>query len=264
MVSLQLALALYHTLVVGAFSFDLASPDESGILLWREFAVSDCTIDLRAPVPAVSVLESPVVPNLEEVLRESLRRGRFAMARNDFPSARVEFEQVLGQAPTELSALVSLGWIAQREQLWEQSELYLRRALKLSMEDGSIWLALGVATLEQDKLEAATAAFLQTVLLEPKNARARRFLGLTLGKRGWYDGAEQEIRKSLEIEPEDAGAHFNLAVFYLQRRPPSVELARRHYYKARDLGFAADPEIEAKLTKVVGRLPSPGVGINFR
>ncbi|MEI6714973.1 MAG: tetratricopeptide repeat protein [Verrucomicrobiota bacterium] len=192
-------------------------------------------------------------PKSDEKVRELLKKGKTAVSQNQIAAAKTEFVRVLEQVPDDLTALVNLGWIAQREQLWEQSESYLRRALKQSVEDPAIWLAIGLATLEQGKLESATAAFAQTVVLDPKNARARRFLGLTLGKRGWLDGAEQEIRKSLELDPDDAGAHFNLAVFYLQRRPPALELARRHYYKARDLGFASDQEIESQLAQGAGR-----------
>jgi Flp pilus assembly protein TadD len=55
------------------------------------------------------------------------------------------------------------------------------------------------------------------------------------------------MRRAIELDPEYAEAHFNLAVFCLQRQPPAVELARRHYQKALDLGAAPDPELETKL-----------------
>ena len=48
-----------------------------------------------------------------------------------------------------------------------------------------------------------------------------------------------------------AEAHFNLAVFYLQRTPPAVELARRHYQQALNLGAAPDPQVEKSLTEPV-------------
>jgi Tfp pilus assembly protein PilF len=55
------------------------------------------------------------------------------------------------------------------------------------------------------------------------------------------------MRKALELQPDYQEAHFNLAVFYLQRNPPAVELARRHYQKALDLGGAPDAEVARAL-----------------
>jgi Tfp pilus assembly protein PilF len=55
------------------------------------------------------------------------------------------------------------------------------------------------------------------------------------------------MRKAIELDPEYAEAHFNLAVFYLQRSPPAVELARRHYERALELGAAPDPDVERSL-----------------
>ena len=105
-------------------------------------------------------------------------------------------------------------------------------------------MILGVIYYDQNKLDRALAALAQAVLFEPKDARAHHFLGVTIGKKGWYLGAEDEMRKAIELNPDYAEAHFNLAVFYLQRSPPAVELARRHYQKALDLGAAPDPQVE--------------------
>jgi len=59
--------------------------------------------------------------------------------------------------------------------------------------------------------------------------------------------AQEAARKAIELEPDYAEAHYNLAVFYLERNPPAVELARRHYYKSVDLGGAPDPDLEKKV-----------------
>ncbi len=185
--------------------------------------------------------------NAEGEIQKWLRKGRLALGTKDFGEAREAFEKVLLENENELESLANLAWLEQREQNWARSEVLLKRGLKQAFEDASLWMSLGVSLLEQGKLDGATAAFSETTALDPKNARARRFLAITLGRRGWYDGAEQELRKSLELEPDDAGAHYNLAVMYLHRKTPSVELARRHYFRARDLGFAQDEEVEAKL-----------------
>jgi Flp pilus assembly protein TadD len=55
------------------------------------------------------------------------------------------------------------------------------------------------------------------------------------------------LRRAVEIRPDYADAHFNLAVFCLERDPPAVELARRHYRRALDLGAAPDPLVERAL-----------------
>ena len=52
------------------------------------------------------------------------------------------------------------------------------------------------------------------------------------------------IRKAVELDENYAEAHFNLAMVYSERQPPAIELARRHYYRARALGAAADPDME--------------------
>ena len=44
-----------------------------------------------------------------------------------------------------------------------------------------------------------------------------------------------------------ADAHFNLALMYLDRKPPALELARRHYEKAVSLGAEKDEVVEEKL-----------------
>ena len=72
---------------------------------------------------------------------------------------------------------------------------------------------------------------------------------MTIGRKGWYFGAEDEMRKAIELAPDYPEAHFNLAVFYLQRTPPAVELARRHYQKALDLGAAPDPQVAKSLAE---------------
>ena len=57
------------------------------------------------------------------------------------------------------------------------------------------------------------------------------------------------MRKAIELQPNYTEAHFNLAVFYLQRTPPAVELARRHYQKALDLGASPDAQLEKSLER---------------
>ena len=64
---------------------------------------------------------------------------------------------------------------------------------------------------------------------------------------GWYDGAEKSLLQAIQLDPDYQDAHFNLALIYLDRDPPSLKLASKHYREARRLGVPADKELEKRL-----------------
>lgn len=162
-------------------------------------------------------------------------------------AARARLEKILEKDPSNVPALIGLGELEYRAKHLEEAEKILRRATLAQPQSAPAWLALGVVTCDAGKLDAALAALSQAVWLEPKNAKAHNYLGVTVGRKGWRDGAEAELQRALELDESLADAHFNLAVVYLQENPPLVELARRHYYRARDLGAAPDSLVEKQI-----------------
>jgi len=221
------------------------SPRGAELVPFRGAEPEEVVLSLGSSGPGASVVDG----DLDAKVEAAFRAGAVAMARGELAGAKKTFISILEKRPEHLSSLVNLGWIAQRTKAWVEAEDYLKRARHLSPDSAAIWLALGVVYLEQDRVDFALAAFSQVVALEPANARAHRMLGLTLGRKEWYSAAEGELRRSLEIEPNDPGAHFNLAVIYLQRQPVAMELARRHYHLSVDLGSAPDAKIDALLAQ---------------
>jgi len=176
-------------------------------------------------------------------------RALAAFARNDLVTARKDFLKVLELAPGNLPTLINLGLLEYRAKKYEDAEQVLKRVVRSEPETGLGWLILGVVYYDQGKLDPALAALAQAVLYEPKDARAHHYLGVTIGRKGWYLGAEDEMRKAIALAPDYPEAHFNLAVFYLQRTPPAIELSRRHYQQALNLGAAPDSDVEKKLAE---------------
>jgi Tfp pilus assembly protein PilF len=164
-------------------------------------------------------------------------------------AAKAGFQKVLEIAPENAPALINLALIAQRQRRYSEAELLLRRVLKQDLENGAAWLLLGIGAYDQNNLEAATAHLSQAVLNAPKDARARQYLGVTFAKRGCYNAAEEELRRAVELNPKSAEAHFNLAVIYMDRAPAAVELARRHYTRAVELGAPADEKLAERIGK---------------
>ena len=194
-------------------------------------------------------LNEPGKKQVSTEARQLAKTAVLAMANGDLPAAQRDFAKVLALAPDNVPTTINLGLVAYRQKNYTVAEKFLQKAIRLQPDTGLGWLILGVVHYDQDKLDAALAALAQAALLEPKNATVHQYLGVTVGKKGWLSGAEDELRKAIEIDPLYAEAHFNLAVFYLQRNPPSVELARRHYQKALDLGAAPDAAVARSLAE---------------
>lgn len=209
-------------------------------------------VDPPSHIPEMARATQPVTNGDVEV---SYKSALAAIAEGDFLAAKKTLSALLQNHPEHVGALVNLGWIAQREKAWAEAESYLKRAQKISSDNASISLALGVVYLEQNRMDFAVAALSLAVAIDPSNARAHRMLGIALGRKGWQSAAESELRRSLELEPNDSGAHYNLAVLYLQRQPVAIEMARRHYHRAIDLGSAPDDMMESLLKSKASTAP---------
>ncbi|MFZ4588121.1 MAG: tetratricopeptide repeat protein [Terrimicrobiaceae bacterium] len=202
-----------------------------------------------APAIAEKTESKKFVP---AVLAEALAQGNAAFERKDFPAAREAYGRVLQIEPGNLAALVNLGMVEFQGGNRKRAEELLNQAVAERIDLAPAWLTLGMVHMDADRSDAALAALSQAVLRDPENPKARNFLGVVIGRRGWVDGAQEELRRAVELDPGYADAHYNLAVFYLQEKPAAVELARRHYFKAVELGVEKDPEME----KVFRRTPT--------
>jgi tetratricopeptide (TPR) repeat protein len=177
-------------------------------------------------------------------LAEALSIGNRAFSEKDYPAARSAYQQALAIDPDNLAALVNLGMAEFQSGDSSKARDLLDKAVRTRLDTAPAWLTLGIIHMDADRFPEALAALSQAVLLDPENPRARNFLGVVIGRQGWIDGAQQELRRAVELDPAYADAHYNLAAFYLEEKPPAIELAKRHYFKAVELGVEKDPAME--------------------
>jgi Flp pilus assembly protein TadD len=206
-------------------------------------------VALCIPLPLAGHADpaSGAAPKLSPEAEAAAEAGIVAMGKNNFADAETAFLKLLRLSPDNVSGLVNLGLVEFRLGRPEDSEKYLERAIRLKPDAAVAWMTLGVIYDNREQLEAATAALAQAVYLNPKSPQAHNYFAVTLSKRGWYSAAEDELQRAIQLAPDFAEAQFNLALVYLQRTPPAIELARRHYQKALDLGAPPDPDVAAKL-----------------
>jgi tetratricopeptide (TPR) repeat protein len=224
---------------------------------WLAAAALCVPLTIRAdPAPLFNATEPPPTDSshdaaisgwLSPEAKAAAQAGVEALAKNKFTDAEAAFLKLLKLAPDNPNALVNLGLVEFRLGRAEESQKYLQRAIRVKPDTAFAWMMLGVNFMNQEDIEGATAALAQAVYLGPKSPQAHNYYAVALAKRGWYDAAEDELRKVIGLAPNFAEAHFNLALIYFQQNPPAVELARRHYQKALELGAEPDPEFAAKL-----------------
>jgi len=194
--------------------------------------------------PAGVRSEQANAPVMEPEVRQAFEKGLAKFQASQFQDAKDAFARVTQLLPNYSLGWLNLGSAEYRLDQLDDAEKHLRKAVHLDPDSTQAWLTLGIIAFRKGELDASLAALSQAVYLEPDNAHAHMYLGVLARKRGWLDAAEDELRQAVELDDNYAEAHFNLAMVYTERQPPAIELARRHYYRARALGAAADPDME--------------------
>ena len=211
------------------------------------------TLAATLAIPMMSFAQSPTpAPEpkagfVPSVAKEAAAEGNSAFLRKDYVGARKAYQRVLEIVPDNVLGLVNLGVVEFSAGNTDKAEELLKKAVSIRLENPAAWLTLGIISMDREQFDAALAALSQAVLQDPRNPRARNYLGVVIGRKGWIDGAQSELRRAVELDPSYSDAHYNLAVFYLEEKPPAIELARRHYYRAVELGAEKDPAIEKVL-----------------
>lgn len=196
----------------------------------------------------------------QEEARKFATQAEKSFASGNLKLAESLYKKSLEAAPENASLLVSLAAVETRLGNLEASQVLLRQALRIDLSNGPAWMLLGMNALELKQDDEAFADLVQATLRDEQNPRAHNYLGMAAGRKGWTEASEQELRRAVELDQRYADANFNLAVLYLRRTPPLIELARRHYQRAIDLGAPRDPAIEKLITapvaKTISELPA--------
>jgi Flp pilus assembly protein TadD len=213
------------------------------------FAICYFLYALAGPFILAADAPETTLPKLSDEARNAAAKGLFDFQNEKFKDAKAEFQRMADLAPDHPMGWANLGSAEFRLGEVAQAEEHLKKAVRLDPTAQQAWLTLGIIDYQKDDLDAGLAALSQAVYLAPRDPKAHLYLGILIRKRGWLAGAEDEMRKAIDLDETYAEAHYNLAVLYLERQPPAVELARRHYYRALNLGAEPDADLDHLLKK---------------
>jgi len=183
---------------------------------------------------------------------ESLTDGNQALARQAkaaFDDGRVAeaekiYQQVVDSEPNNPYALSQLGAVQFEAGKVSAAEVALKKTLELVPNDAFALTILGIVHYRQEKYDEAQRELEKAIAVDPQRAMSYNYLGIVYSQQNDLKKAENMLQKAIEVKPDYADAHFNLAIIYATQKPPSKELARRHYQKATQLGAPPDVSLE--------------------
>lgn len=213
-----------------------------------------------APAEAVSPTnETPEVPgpmNLGRVeenvalppeVAEIAKEGALAVADGDWEKARELYLKMVKAAPDNALAYANLGVAEHQLGHLLAAVGNLGKSTSLNPHIARNWQTLGLIHYQRGELAMALSCLTRAVHESPDDAETRVILASVARDYGWPGAALTELQRAVEVDPRNASAHYNLAITYFEADPPRLELARRHYYAAIDLGTSPSPELEALL-----------------
>lgn len=192
-------------------------------------------------------VEEPV--SLPPEAAELAKEGALAVSEEKWAEAREIYRKLVAAAPDNALAYANLGVAEHQLGNLLAAVGNLSRSTELNPYVARNWRTLGLIQYQRGELALALSSLTRAVHEAPGDSEARIILAAVARDYGWPEAAVTELQRAVEIDPKSAVANYNLAVSYLDENPPRLELARRHYYAAIDLGTEPSPELEAILQK---------------
>ena len=178
-------------------------------------------------------------------------------AKKEFDEAESDYGKILEKDPNNGLVLANLATIELQEDKLDDAEKHITAALKQSPDDAYNLSTMGYLKFRQEKFDDALDFLSRAAERDQNNPEIQNYLGVTLSHKGQRAQGETALRKALQLNPNYAPAHNNLAVMYLSQEPSYPNLARMHYQKALDAGQPHNPDLEKMLAEKGSPIEAP-------
>ncbi len=123
-----------------------------------------------------------------------------------YKEAMQDIDAILAKDPEDESALLLRGQIKEATDQPEEAEADFRKITELNPFNEQAYLCLGQLLIAQKKLTEAIALFDEAIELNPNFIKAYHERGRARLLNGDKDGATEDLKKELELNPEEAEA----------------------------------------------------------
>ncbi|MDJ0851755.1 MAG: tetratricopeptide repeat protein [Myxococcota bacterium] len=188
--------------------------------------------DRAANIPEFVPLPAAAIAKIEERFLDAysfLRAGMANERTGNYALAVKAYRRGLEAEPENVELLNSLGFALFQQGKSQEAVVALEKAVAVDPKHWKSHNNLALASIDIGELELAEAHYRESLAIEPQ-PQVYNDLGFVLERQGMGDEAVEMYRRSLELEPESASAHYNLAA-YLSRRGDHAA-AERHFRAA--------------------------------
>lgn len=190
--------------------------------------------DRAANIPEFVPLTADAIGKIKEQFLDAysfLRAGMANERTGNYPAAVKSYSRGLEVEPENVELLNAMGFALFQQGKSEAAIVSLEKALKV---DPGHWKAhnnMALASIDIGELELAEAHYRESLAIEPQPA-IYNDLGFVLERLGMPEEAVGMYRKSLELDPESATVHYNLAAALA--RSGELAEADQHFRAALD------------------------------
>ena len=168
-------------------------------------------------------------------------------AKHEFAEAEADYLKILSRDQNNGLVLANLATIELQQGKLADAEKNILAAIAQNPDDPYNLSTLGYLKFRQEKYDDACNVLSRAAEIDAHNPEIQNYLGVTLSHKGLRPQAEAALRRAIQLAPNYAPAHNNLAVIYLSQENPVPSLARWHYQKAIDAGQPRNPDLEKML-----------------
>jgi tetratricopeptide (TPR) repeat protein len=195
--------------------------------------------DRAANIPEFVPLPADSIAKIKEQFLDAysfLRAGMANERTGNYPLAVKAYRRGLEIEPENPDILNALGFSFFQQGKSREAVATLEKALAVDPKNWKAHNNMALASIDLGEFAVAEAHYRESLAIEPQPA-IYNDLGFVLDRQGLADEAAELYRKSLELDPDSASAHYNLATS-LARRGEFAE-AERHFRAALEVNPSA-------------------------
>ena len=217
--------------------------------------------EMDAPHPAIVAFEE-ILRDYPDLAVVHALLGLAWQRLDDAGRAVEEFKRAIELAPEDGKNHFYLGELYLARQRPEAARPYLEKAVALNPLLDTAWFRLGDLHLERKDLKAAREAFQVLTFLVPDAVPPRGKLALVLQLEGDWAGAERELMRVVDRDPENLEFTLRLGILFMEQakqssrpeeRREATQKAERWLRKV----LEAQPE-NVMASRALQQLKSPG------